>query len=208
MSNLDVYLKFAPVPKEAQKDIKAGRLKGMTDINPMWRIKMLTEQFGMCGIGWKYTITDKRILEGANGVICVFVDIDLFVKVNGQWSDAICGTGGSTFVAKENAGLYTSDECFKMALTDAISVACKALGMGADVYWDKDKSKYSTPDPEQSKPAPKQSKPELTPRQKLIAKLNEKGIDAKEYAVENGLDKNTTNERYIELIAELEKENG
>lgn len=30
-----------------------------------------------------------------------------------------------------------------MALTDAISVACKTLGMGADVYWDKDSTKYS-----------------------------------------------------------------
>ncbi|HCC35130.1 MAG TPA: hypothetical protein DEQ02_05645 [Ruminococcaceae bacterium] len=36
-----------------------------------------------------------------------------------------------------------SDECFKMALTDAISVSCKALGFGADVYWDKDRTKYS-----------------------------------------------------------------
>ena len=50
------------------------------------------------------------------------------------------------FVAKEKSGMYTSDECFKMALTDAISVACKALGVGADVYWDKDKTKYDQPE--------------------------------------------------------------
>ncbi|MBO5700924.1 MAG: hypothetical protein J6S71_00635 [Clostridia bacterium] len=191
MSNLALYNKFALVPKEAQKDIKAGRLKGMTDINPMWRIKMLTEEFGICGIGWKYTITDKRIEEGANGVVCAFVDIDLFVKVDGQWSDAIQGTGGSTFVAKENAGLYTSDECFKMALTDAISVACKALGMGADVYWQDGRTKYT------AVPA------ELTPRQKLIAKLKEKGIDATEFAQKHHLDKNTTDDVYIDLLADL-----
>jgi hypothetical protein len=29
-----------------------------------------------------------------------------------------------------------------MALTDAISVACKALGMSADIYFNKDRSKY------------------------------------------------------------------
>ena len=29
--------------------------------------------------------------------------------------------------------MYTSDECYKMALTDALSVACKALGVAADV---------------------------------------------------------------------------
>jgi len=38
--------------------------------------------------------------------------------------------------------MYLSDECFKMALTDAISVAAKALGIGADVYFEKDKTKY------------------------------------------------------------------
>ena len=46
-------------------------------------------------------------------------------------------------MAKEKNGLYQSDECFKMALTDALSVACKALGIAADVYYEKDKTKYT-----------------------------------------------------------------
>jgi uncharacterized protein with PIN domain len=69
----------------------------------------------------------------------------LYIKIDDKWSEAIPGTGGSSFVTKEKNGLYMSDECFKMALTDAISVACKALGIGADVYWDKDKTKYTMP---------------------------------------------------------------
>ena len=52
----------------------------MTDINPMWRIKTLTEQFGVCGFGWKYNIIDKCIESGADGVKCAFVDIELFIK--------------------------------------------------------------------------------------------------------------------------------
>lgn len=39
-----------------------------------------------------------------------------------------------------------------MALTDAISVACKALGFGADVYWAKDATKY-TPRTAEQKPS-------------------------------------------------------
>lgn len=148
--NLDLYNKVRNVPDNAKKEIKGGRLNGKTDINPMWRLKALTEQFGPCGFGWKYTITDKRLEAGANGEIAAFVDINLFFRKEGEWSEAIPGTGGSAFVAKEKSGLYTSDECFKMALTDAISVACKALGVGADVYWDADKSKYDRP-PEQPK---------------------------------------------------------
>lgn len=142
-NNLDLYNRVRKVPKEAIKSIAAGRLKGMSDINPMWRIKMLTEEFGVCGFGWKYEIIRMWSENGGNGVISSFVHINLFVKMNGEWSEAIQGVGGSSFVTNEKSGLYTSDECFKMALTDAISVACKALGMGADVYWDKDSTKYS-----------------------------------------------------------------
>jgi hypothetical protein len=135
MENLEIYNKLKEVPAEAQKKITGGRLNGMTDIKPMWRIEKLTEVFGMCGIGWKAPITKKEIIDGANGEKIAIVDIDLFVKVNGEWSEAIQGTGGSSFIANEKNGLYTSDECFKMAYTDAISVACKMLGMGANVYW-------------------------------------------------------------------------
>lgn len=142
MEHMTIYNNVRAVPEKALKEIQAGRLKGKSDINPMWRIKALTEQFGMCGIGWKYKITDKQLENGGHGEISAFVDIDLFVKVDGEWSEAIPGTGGSSFVANEKNGPYQSDECFKMALTDAISVSCKALGFGADVYWDKDKTKY------------------------------------------------------------------
>lgn len=143
--NLTIYNSVRAVPPEAKKEIQAGRLKGKTDINPMWRIKALTEQFGPCGIGWKYVTKEKQLQNGGNGEVAAFVDIDLYFKDNGEWSEPIPGTGGSMFVANESKGLYTSDECFKMALTDAISVACKALGFGADVYWDKDSTKYTNP---------------------------------------------------------------
>lgn len=141
---MDLYERFRAVPDTAKREIGAGRLKGKTDINPMWRIKALTESFGPCGIGWKYKIIREWMEPGANGEIAAFMDIELFYKLDGQWSEAIPGTGGSAFVAKERAGLYTSDECYKMALTDAISVACKALGIGADVYWQADSTKYTS----------------------------------------------------------------
>lgn len=144
MDNMELFKLFEKTPDEAKKPIEAGRLKGFTDINPMWRFKRLTEVFGPVGIGWKYTITDKRIEQGANGEIAAFLDILLFYKRDGEWSEGIPGTGGSAFVAKETKGLYVSDECFKMALSDAIGTACKALGMSADVYFSKGRSKYTS----------------------------------------------------------------
>lgn len=164
MENLELWNKVRTAPAEALKEIKGGRLKGMSDINPMWRFQTLTENFGMCGVGWKYVITNQRLVNSANDTVCAFVDIDLFVKVGGEWSDAIQGCGGSSFVANESSGLYVNDECFKMALTDAISVACKALGLAADVYWKSGATKYDVPSTAPTRaPAPAPARPAPAP---------------------------------------------
>ena len=159
MNNLAIYEQARTVPQEAKKAIAAGRLKGMTDINPMYRIKRLTEIFGPCGVGWWYEVTNKEItFDEITKQKCAFVDVMLYYvdPLSGATSHGIPGTGGASFVANERNGPYMSDECYKMALTDALSVAAKALGVAADVYWANDRSKYTAP-PEQEQP--KQEKP-------------------------------------------------
>ena len=198
MNNLEIYNKLSDVPVNAQKLIGAGRLKGMTDINPMWRIKALTEVFGPVGIGWTYVIKEKQIIDGADGTKCAFVDIDLFVKHGGEWSEAIPGTGGSSFIANESKGKYTSDECFKMALTDALSVACKALGVGADVYWAAGRTKYEKRSVEIQLLKDKY-------RSELIQSLRTRGINVDKYAEEKGLNKDTSVETFLLLLEELEQ---
>lgn len=149
MDNMKFYNLARTVPDEAKKPITAGRLKGMTDVNPMYRIKRLTEMFGPCGLGWWYEITKKEIVDDdQTHQRAAFVDILLFYvdPETGNTSVGIPGTGGASFVTQERNGPYLSDECFKMALTDALSVACKAIGIAADVYWDKDRTKYTAPE--------------------------------------------------------------
>lgn len=175
-SNLDLYNVFRVVPENAKKKIEAGRLKGMTDINPMFRIKSLTEQFGICGFGWYYEITKQWLEQGADGVISAFVNINLYIKYNGEWSKPICGTGGSTFIAKETKGLYTDDEAYKKALTDAISIACKNLGMCADVYYDKDAKKIGTKYDNLDNDNSNKNKDNLHITAEQKAKFNELGI--------------------------------
>ena len=167
MENMELYNRVCEVPKEAQKEIKGGRLKGMTDINPMWRIKMLTEVFGPCGIGWGYVIDRQWIEEGCECERTAFCNIGLWYKLNGEKSELIPGTGGSMLVENESRGPHTSDECYKMALTDAISVACKALGFGADIYWAGGRTKYTAQDGTPKAPT-KQDKEKMTALQTCI----------------------------------------
>lgn len=138
-TNMVIYEAARRVDESAKKQFNNGRFSG-TDINPMWRIKKLTELFGPSGIGWYYKVIDKHAEKLDEDTIMAVVDIELFIKLNGEWSMPIYGTGGNLLKSKGKP----SDEGYKMALTDAISVACKALGIGADVYYDKDAtSKYS-----------------------------------------------------------------
>lgn len=140
MENMKIYEDVRDVPTNAQKSFNNGRFRG-TDINPMWRIKKLTELFGPCGVGW-YIEPVNKWYEDVNNERCVFVEINLYVKQVDGWSKPIYGTGGSKLAQMEKKGLYVNDEAYKMATTDAISVACKHLGMGADVYWQNDNTKY------------------------------------------------------------------
>lgn len=144
MSNLDFWNKVSKPPVTALKTIKAGRLSGMTDINPQWRLQVMTEHFGQIGTGWYYEIIKMWTEQGANGELMAFVHIHLFTATQSGWSAPIPGIGGSALVAKESAGLRANDEAYKMALTDALSVAMKQLGVASAIYeglWDGSKYK-------------------------------------------------------------------
>lgn len=141
--NLRIYNILGVTPKDARKTIQAGRLKGFTDINPMYRIKALTNLFGACGTGWKYEIL-KTFSEKCeqNGEVAVFVEIALYYRETPacEWSSPVVGLGGSKFIVQESKGVYVDDDAYKKALTDAISNATKNLGMCADIYYANDLS--------------------------------------------------------------------
>ncbi len=143
MDKLEIYNASKECPENALRTIQAGKLKGKSDINPIWRIKKLTELFGPCGIGWKISDIQYWTEPGAGGEVTAWCRLNLYVKCDGEWSDGIEGVGGSMLVDTQRGNLATNDEAYKMAQTDAISVACKLLGFAADVYWQADRTKYS-----------------------------------------------------------------
>lgn len=80
--NMRFYAASAEPPKDALKSFtRAGGFSG-TDINSMWRIKMLTELFGPCGIGWWTEEVEKSIVEYTSSegkLLCkCFMTINLY----------------------------------------------------------------------------------------------------------------------------------
>jgi len=154
--NMRVWDRVRQPPKEALKQISGGRLRGMTDISPQWRYEAATDVFGPCGIGWKWELVRVWREDAAAGQVFAFAEVLLYIHdkewcetvTHGDekpyWADPVPGIGGSMLIEQEKLGLHVSDEGYKMAVTDALSVAFKMLGFGADVYagrWDG--SKYA-----------------------------------------------------------------
>lgn len=154
MENKRIWDQLRTPPKKALKAITGGRLKGMTDIKPQWRYDALTEVFGPCGEGWNYTIEKLWTQGGEEGQVFAFAQVQFKYKEREEWSESIPGIGGSMLIEKDKWGLHHNDEAFKMAVTDALSVAVKMIGVGSDIYMGNTKGdggKYSKPSNEPAK---------------------------------------------------------
>lgn len=185
MSNMRHYDKLKTVPANALKPITAGRLKGKSDISPQWRTEAMTEEFGPCGIGWKYEIVNSWTQQANDNQLMIFAQINLYIiNESGEWSAAIPAIGGDFAIKKESGGMYANDECYKMAVTDALGVAMKMLGVAADVYRGlANDSKYGREQPNQTpaqsiKPAPQATQGPITSAQskQLVALAKENGL--------------------------------
>lgn len=141
------------VPSSAVTEITGGPLKGKSNVNPTWRYETLTSLFGPCGLGWRLEQVSRWTESTPSGDTAVFVEVNLFVKFDGEhWSEPVFGQGGNTLVRTStewvNGQQVTvqriDDEAYKKAYTDAVSVACKALGFAADIYYSQDETKYGT----------------------------------------------------------------
>ena len=126
-------------------------------------------------------MTRQERVDFPNGEVCVFTDINLYLKdtKSGRWSKPIRGTGGNRLVLKNADGLFIDDEAYKKAYTDALGIACKALGFGADIYWGRNDSKYDSGTATTTSPSAKESekKPETAAApQKPETAENVKGL--------------------------------
>jgi hypothetical protein len=127
-------------PRATKPFTRSGGFRG-TQIDPTWRLQMMTELFGPVGQGWGYEQLDWTISERM-----------VFICVRVWWRDPVTGEthwtgpqwGGTEMIRKRRDGVEApDDECFKMSMTDALGKCLLQLGLGADVHMGQfDDSKY------------------------------------------------------------------
>lgn len=127
-------------PKATKPFTRSGGFRG-TQIDPAWRLQIMTEVFGPVGKGWGYEQLEWTVVERMV-FICVRVwyrdpDTGEVCHTGPQW-------GGTEVVRRNRDGTERpDDECFKMSITDAVGKCLQQLGLGADVYMGQfDDSKY------------------------------------------------------------------
>lgn len=200
--SLENWKRLSQPPKWALKQIQAGRLKGKSDINPQWRYQALTEVYGECGTGWKYTIDSIWHEDAPDGQKFAFARISLQVVNEGQWSEPIPGIGGHMLIQQEKSGLHANDEAYKMAVTDALSTAMKMLGVAADVYaglWDG--AKYTNAGPAAKSEAPEAQQGQSQPTQSQQPQKPTQGTGQGSQKPQSGAQNRPTKDQFSKMGA-------
>ena len=142
------------MPERYLKTIQFGALKGKSDINPQWRVKAMTEVYGMCGIGWAHREAERWTTACDNGEVLAFCKVEVKIVNGDKWSEPIVGIGGNKIVSIANGKPKPNDEGWKMAYTDALGTALKSIGVASEIYEGNfDGSKYLNP-PTSATPEP------------------------------------------------------
>ena len=127
-------------PKATKPFQRPGGFRG-TQIDPAWRLQMMTEVFGPVGKGWGYEQLEWTVAERMVFICCRvwYIDPQTGEKyfTGPQW-------GGTEMVRRNRDGTERpDDECFKMSMTDAIGKCMLQVGLAADIYLGQfDDSKY------------------------------------------------------------------
>lgn len=209
----NIYQRLAAITAELKtvsKNLEVGfgksKYKAVSERDILDVVKPLEEKYGVYSYPCNREILESNILESEteNGKKTTFMTriktTYLFVNVDNP-DDFI-----STVTFAE--GIDPQDKGSGKAMTYADKYALmKAykISTGDDPDEEASKDENYTKKAETITPKAKTTKTK-TPRERLIAKLGELGIDKNEYAAKYNLDKKTTPERYEELLKELDNE--
>ena len=115
----------------------------------------------------------------------------------------VLGTG--TAYEKEGSSFINKTSYIENCETSAVGRALGMCGFGIDTSIASSEEVQNAILNQGNSPAQSAPQKQMTPRQQLIAKLNEKGIDVNAYAKANNLNGKTEPEVFLKLLAELEE---
>jgi hypothetical protein len=174
--NMEFWEKVKKTDPKRVKAITGKQYKGNSP-QPYYLVERMTQEFGMCGIGWGLNIISERMERLSDTDVLHVAVVELWY-VKDDIKGAITQIGQTKALYKKNdGGLMVDEDAPKKSVTDAMTKCMSYLGFAGDIFsgqWDD--SKYVQ---------------ELTkefgdkPTEKLDTTAAEKALTA---AVKNGTD--------------------
>lgn len=215
---MNIFQKMAAITAELQtvaknltvQQTKTSSYKAVSERDILDAVKPLETKYGVYSYPVKRTILESNLLESESEFQGKVTKKTTFMTrietvyrfVNVDKPDEYIET--TTFAE----GIDTQDKGSGKAMTYADKYALMkaykiSTGDDPDQNASEENNYKRTPKQPAQTQQPTAQPKQKTPRQLLIARLNELGIDVNAYAAANGVNKNTTAERFTELLAEL-----
>ena len=220
MEKMNIYQRMAAITAELRTVAKnltvptggKNSYKAVSERDILDAVKPLEEKYGVYSYPAGRNVLESHILEsestynGQTKKTTTFMTrietLYRFVNVDDptDYMDTITFAEGIDTQDKGSGKAMTYGD--KYALMKAYKIS---TGDDPDQDASEDKHYQKAPSAPKYTPAPSTlPQPAKTPREMLITKLHEKGIDLNAYAVEKGLSKDTDDATYIALLAEME----
>ena len=204
---MNIFEKLSAITAELQtvgKNLTVGygnnTYKAVSERDILDAVKPIEAKHGVYSYPYSREVIESNLLEAEktvekNGVTTTTKTTTLMTRIKTVYR----------FVNIEKPDEYIDTVTFAEGMDTQDKGSGKAMTY-ADKYALMKAYKLSTgedPDQTASEPMHFASATPMPPRNILLAKLKELGLDVKEYAAAKGLDKNTPDSRYEELLKEL-----
>lgn len=203
-AELRTVAKNLTVPTGGKNSYKAVSERDILDA-----VKPLEEKHGVYSYPVARTVLESNMLESENSYngqtkktttfMTRIESVYRFVNVDNPAEYVETTTFAEGIDSQDKGSGKAMTYADKYALMKAYKIST-----GDDPDQDPSEEKEYTRATPKAAPNPAPKAKQKTPREQLIAKLNELGININDYAAEKGLTKETTAETYTALLAELE----
>jgi hypothetical protein len=163
-NNMEFWERVKKTDPKRVKAITGKQYKGNSP-QPYYLVERMTQEFGMCGIGWGLNIINERMERLSDTDVLHVVVVELWYEKDGK-------TGSITQIGQTKAAYKKSGENYivvdedapKKSVTDAMTKCMSYLGFAGDIFsgqWDDSKyvqevtKEFSKKDTIQNTEAPK-----------------------------------------------------
>lgn len=214
MSNKEFWDRVKKTDPSRVKTITGKQYKGNSP-QPYYLVERMTEEFGMCGIGWGVSIINERMERLSDTDVLHVAVVELwYMKGDKRGSIEQVGQTKAAYMSSKGA-LIVDEDAPKKSVTDAMTKCMSYLGFSGDIFsghWDDSKYVQALAEEFREAEATKKRQEELSSAIRQIDEADSidslKAVFAGWYKhfAKDDESQSKVKERYDERKTELEKE--